>query len=872
MDRTVVVSASNVLAAGYMVVPTDRVTPGGEPAGALFAVARAVVRVLAYKLPARAVAVIGTDVDTSKWPEILRAQHARLPELLKGLGFHVVEAPGEPHVVASYAAAALARGDDAIVVGRDKRLAQLVSEKVWWYDSNKDVRYTEDVVHKRFGVGPKVVADWLALVGDDDALPGVKGIGAKGATGLLEKFGNVEAALAADDAALGRVAKHVRAGKDDIVREVARARLDTTRPLPLALDAATYEPPAVADLNALFERLGFAELLSAADAGIPADVLATADAVRAFVATGRAGDHAPAGAGARAADDARIANDARAVALEPVLEDDGALTGVALARGGKAAYVAKDSPAWPELAAWLADAGASKIGFDLLAAIVALAQNGVELRGIAGDAQCASHILQPSNWAPHELGSAAKHVLGKALPDDDAVRGVGKQRKAWAQMAAEQVARVAGRRADTAAALWAVLGPKAPAAQLEAYAGLQETCARMELHGIAVDSGALDHAQEALAAIEAELTKEIEALAGHSFNINSGPQLGTVLFEELKLPIAGHTKTGWSTAIEALEKIENAHPIVPLVIRWRLLRRLRDFWVVALRRYIRADARVHSRSDLARSFSGHLVNSNPDLSRVPGRTPEMALIRRAFVAKPGWVLMSCDFNQLGLHVLAHLTKDPALVEPLRARADMHATTARAIFGKQDITDEERQLGKVINFAVFAGQGASATAMQLGVSAAEAKAYIAKFDAHYSKVRAFQDEQLRQAKELGYVTLISGRRWPIGGLESLDNELRSYAERLARRATHEGSVADVARKALLDADRALRAAGSRAMPIVQVVDEVLFEVPKDELLAAGALAARTMMAAYALEVPLQVGVWAGTNWADLEQVDTPTVSS
>src|SRR5207302_2279404 len=186
-------------------------------------------------------------------------------------------------------------------------------------------------------------------------------------------------------------------------------------------------------------------------------------------------------------------------------------------------------------------------------------------------------------------------------------------------------------------------------------------------------------------------------------------------FEELQLPIAGHTKTGWSTAIEALEKIEHAHPIVPLVIRWRLLRRLRDFWIVALRRYVAADGRVHSRSHPARSFSGHLVNSNPDLSRVPGRTPEMALIRRAFVAQPGWVLMSVDFNQLGLHVLAHLTKDPALVEPLRARKDMHAITASAVLGKPEITDEDRQLGKVINFATFAGQGASALALQLGGS-------------------------------------------------------------------------------------------------------------------------------------------------------------
>src|SRR5918996_494607 len=223
----------------------------------------------------------------------------------------------------------------------------------------------------------------------------------------------------------------------------------------------------------------------------------------------------------------------------------------------------------------------------------------------------------------------------------------------------------------------------------------------------------------------------------------------------------------------------------------------------------------------------------------PGRTPEMARIRRAFVAAPGRLLMSVDFNQLGLHVLAHLTKDPALVEPLRQRADVHRLTASAVLDKppEDVTEDERQLGKVINFATFAGQGASALALQLGVSAAEAKEYLARFDRRYARVRAFQDEQLRLAKERGFIVTLAGRRWPIGGLESLDSQLRSYAERMARRGTHEGSVADVSRRALLEADRAIRRAGLSAAPLVEVVDEVLFEVAEDELHRAASVCAR-----------------------------------
>src|SRR5690606_5458070 len=228
------------------------------------------------------------------------------------------------------------------------------------------------------------------------------------------------------------------------------------------------------------------------------------------------------------------------------------------------------------------------------------------------------------------------------------------------------------------------------------------------------------------------------------------------------------------------------------------------------------------------------------------------------------LLVSVDYNQLGLHVLAHLTKDPALVEPLRDQDDMHVLTASAVLDKprDQITEDDRQIGKVVNFATFAGQGASALALQLGITAQEANELIARFDQRYRQVRAFQDEQLRLARERGYIVTLAGRRWPIGGLESLDPHDRSYAERLARRATHEGSVADVSRRGLLEADRALRAAGLRAVPLVQILDEVLFEVPEAEVADAARIAAAAMRDAFALTPPLRVGVEVGPNWADL----------
>ncbi len=846
-DRTLVVSATNVLARGFLLVPTDRMSRAGEPVNGLFAVARAIRRVLAFKQPARAIAVIDANAAQTLQPAILAAQLGSLPGLLEALGMHVVVAPDEVHVVASYACAALDRGDDAIVVGVDKRYAQLVNDQLWWYDANKDTRYTTEIVHKRFAVPPEHVAEWLALVGDEDTLPGVAGIGAKGATTLLETHGSIEAAVAAIDGIKGRLGNALRAAREQLPAEIARARLDTKRALPKPLDDGPYVEPTAAVLNEIFDRLGFVELLVAEGDSIQVAVCDTAESVTALLA--------------------RLGTDP--VAVHALIEDAGALAGIALAPGGTdASYVPAGGAAWAALLVWLEDATARKVGHDLVGTTVALRHAGVRLAGIVGDSACASHLTQPSNWAPHDLPLIAKHVLGRALPPEDAVRGVGQKRKAWAALPVERAADAAGLAATTTAAVWRALAPAVDQALLAEYLALSETLVRMELTGLIVDPAALEQAEQAFAVIEAELAQQIEGYAGHTFNINSTKQLGAVLFEELKLPIASHTKTGWSTATEALEKIEHAHPIVPLVIRWRLLRRLRDSWVIALRRCIADDGRVHSRFHPARSFSGHLINTNPDLGRVPGRTPEMAMIRRAFVAPPGRLLMSVDFNQLGLYVLAHLTKDPALVEPLRSRADMHALTASAVLERpvDAITTEDRQIGKVVNFATFAGQGASALALQLGVPAAEAKELIARFDRRYALVRAFQDEQLRLARERGYIVTIAGRRWPIGGLESLDPHDRSYAERLARRATHEGSVADVSRRALLEAVRALIRVGLGAVPLLQVLDEVLFEVPEAELETAARVTSAAMRNAFALEVPLIVGVEAGRTWADLERVE------
>lgn len=849
--RALIVYGTNLLARGFAMISTDRVSESGEPTNALYGVASSLARALEHKVPDIAVAVLDADADESKLPASQRAQSARLEALLGAHGIHVVRAARAADVVASYVRAAVDDGCSVEIVGSDKRLAQLVGDDVWWYDAYKDVRYTPELVRKRFEVGPANVAEWLALVGDDDTLPGVKGIGKKGATTLIETHGSVAEALADSESVEGRAGKALRAGAESVERELKRAKLVRSLPLPAALDEIAYAEPDHDALQTLYAELGFYELLSSGgDDQLDVQICDTDAAARAAIDRFAAG----------------------AVSIEVVFEDPsavlGELVGAALAQNGRVVYIPIGDEVPAALVALLADPERPIVGHGTKDAVVAFARRGVTVANVAGDSECASHLTEPSNWAPHDLTLVARFVLRRALPEADEVRGVGKRRKRWSAVDRERTASHAGRRADAADKIWRALEPEVAPDLMAEYLALSDTVGRMELVGIAVDGDDLDRAGDDFLRIAGQLEAEVFAIAGKEFNLGSTKQLGSVLFEDLGLPIVKRTKTGWSTATEALERIENAHPIVSLVIRWRRVRRLMDSWVTALGKAISPDGRVHSTFHPARSFSGRLVNSNPDLGRVPGRTPEMARIRHAFAAPPGSSLLSVDYSQLGLFVLAHLTRDPALVEPLSEHGDIHVLTAAAVLDKPaaDIDDGDRQLGKIINFATFAGQGASSLAPQLGVSAAEAKQFIARFDRRYSVVRAFQDEQLRLAEERGYIETIAGRRWPIGQLASPDQMLRAYAVRMARRATHEGSVADVSRRGLLRADLALRAARLRAVPLLQVHDEVLFEVPDDELADAARVAADAMRNAFDLVVPLRVGCKAGPNWAELEPLD------
>ncbi len=496
--RTLVVAATNLFAKSFLVVPTDRKSPTGEPVNALFGVARALHRATSLRSPTRAIAVLDDALPDASVADLLKAQWPHLSELLSALGFHVVFAAGEHHLVASYARAAVEQGDDVLVVGVDKRFAQLVSPRTSWYDANKDVRYTPEIVEKRFTVPPARVAEWLSLVGDDsgnEVLPGVKGIGAKGATQIIESGPSIENLLTRVSEIDKRLGKALLAAAADVPRELARGRLEKDRPLPVAIDAPAlgYAPPEAASLNAFYERLGFVELL-VADA-TDSDTRTIEDESELATALGELAKEPP-------------------IAVVPLFEDPSpvrvGIAGLGLSNGSAAFYVASTSSAWRGVVHWLEDATAPKTAHDLVSLDVELRRASVALAGVVGDSAAASHLTEPSGFAPHDLTVVAKHVLGRAIAEEDAVRGVGKQRKAWSALPARKVADQAGALAGAAASIWRALSPKLDTKLLLEALEMADVCVRMELTGLVVDVGELDSAEKAFAVIESELERDIE--------------------------------------------------------------------------------------------------------------------------------------------------------------------------------------------------------------------------------------------------------------------------------------------------------------------------------------------------------------------------
>ncbi|MCO4773340.1 MAG: hypothetical protein KDA24_25125, partial [Deltaproteobacteria bacterium] len=503
-DRALVVHATNLLLGGF--------DAGSDPANALAHATGALRRALAFREPTFAVALVDEAPLLDDAPHSLLTQHERLPSLLATHGFSVVVAPEPMHLAAAYTRAAIDAGMDVIVVATDKRLAQLVSGRVWWYDPFKRVRYTPELVRKRFDVAPDRVAGWLAMVGDRETLPGVKGLGKKGVTDLVHTYGSVEAAIAHAEDVEGRSGKALRASLTEARIQLRRALLQQHRPRPVPLSSLPWTPPSVADLNGLYSELGFHHLLQAEGDDEAATVCASEADVGAVLAS---------------------LDDSAPTAVLAVTEDPsparGALVGLALAQADVCAYVPVAH--LNALATWLEDAETDKVGHATKSVRVAVARQGITLRGVVGDSESASHLTDPTGLAPHDLDALARQVLHAPVMSVDEVRGVGKFRKRWGELTPAQVAALVGPWASASLALHERFAPGIDPAQMTEYLALSDTLASMELHGVVCDAEDLAQSGADFSRIEADVEAQIHDIAGRAFNVGSTKQLGTVLFE-----------------------------------------------------------------------------------------------------------------------------------------------------------------------------------------------------------------------------------------------------------------------------------------------------------------------------------------------------
>ena len=845
----------------------------------------------------------------------------RIEQILEAFGVPVVGVDGyeADDVIGTLATAGVAQGLEVVIVSGDKDFYQLIGPGVALLNPGRggpaaveEHWVDQSNASNRLGVPPERVVDYLALVGDSsDNVPGVKGVGEKTALELLSTFGDLDAILANAERIAGKRAREAvlqHAALARLSRELVTIRRDV--PVALDLEALRVRPPDVPRLTELFTELEFRSLipklasLQVAGAGAPAPAAPRAPVVAAVPAPATAAPGAlaavtaeptivgdPAALAAVVAECRRaplVALDTETTSLDPMRA---ALVGMSLAGApGRSwylpfAHVAPDgelaggvpprnlpplaSDALRPLRALLADPAVPKAGHNVKYDWLVLRRAGVDLAGVAYDSMLASFVLDPGRRS-HAIDELASERLSLRMRTYQELVGRGRAERSFAAVPLADAARYCAADSETVLRLRDAFRPELEDHQLVRLLETIEVplipvLVEMEWHGVLVDLERLGEIARAFTHELAELEQTIYRVAGAEFNINSTPQLRHVLFEKHQLPVLKRTKTGASTDYDVLEQLAAmGHEVPRLLIEYRELSKLKSTYVDALPGFINpATGRIHTSFNQTGAATGRLSSSEPNLQNIPVRTPRGETIRRAFVAPPGAVLVTADYSQIELRLLAHLSGDPAFVQAFEQGGDIHRQTAAIIFGvpQDQVTAEMRARAKTINFGTIYGQGSFALSRQLGITQDEAKEFIREYFARFAGVRAWLDRTVAEARQRGYVETLFGRRRYIPELKDRNFNIRAFGERTATNSPLQGSAADLIKIAMIGIAGALSAGGLASRMILQVHDELVLEVPEPEQEPATELVKRHMETAASLRVPLVVSIGVGRNWVD-----------
>ena len=881
---------------------TGLTSPAGEPTAAVFGFANTLHFLVTHDKPDYLAVVFDSPTPTfrhelyplykanrAEMPEELQAQIPLVRELVEAWPAALLVAEGveADDVIGSYAAQLAGPDLDVMMVTGDKDFYQLLSRHARILNPGRGgtaaVRpqvIGPDDLPAKFGVTePRQVVDVLALMGDtSDNVPGVPGVGPKTAGKLIATYGSLEGVYEHLDELKPALRRKLEEHREAVETARRLVTIRTDLDLPRPLEELAVQPPGGERLRDFLRRMGFRKLLEELDVATPG-----AGGGETLFATDRdyrlVSDRASLEKAVRALRRAKkgFAVDTETTSVDPMRAE---LVGIALAdSAGRGWYVNLGHRRGAEplpvetvrdvLGPVLADPALPKTAHHAKYDLLVLERAGFPVEGLSFDTMIASYLLDPEG--SHKLDNLARELLGEKMTPITDLIGKGATQISMAEVEAETACRYAAEDADMTLRLQGVLEPRLAAAKLRdlfrnVEMPLLFVLKKMERTGIALDVSVLEEMSRELQKELERLEARCHELAETEFNINSPRQLADVLFVRLGLPHGKRTKTGYSTDSEVLEGLRPLHEIAGAVLEYRQVAKLKSTYVDTLPAMIHPETgRVHASFNQTVAATGRLSSSDPNLQNIPIRTPLGRKVRQAFVpGEPGWVLLSADYSQIELRIMAHLSRDPVLVEAFANGRDVHRDTASRLFGipPEEVTETQRSQAKTVNFGVLYGQGAYGLARTLGIPTDEAARFIRAYKEHYAGVVGYLESTLGEARRKGYVTTLLGRRRYLHALHSKSAAARATAERLAINTPIQGSAADLIKVAMVNLDRRLAEEGFQGRLLLQVHDELVLECPREEAEPLGKTVREVMENALTLDVPVVVNLGVGANWAEI----------
>ncbi len=805
-------------------------------------------------------------------PERLSLQIPYIKKIVEGLNIAMLEKEGyeADDLIGTIAMEAEREGYPVQIVTGDKDLFQLISGSTTAIDTMKNKSFGVKEVRDRFGVEPEQLVDLLALAGDTtDNIPGVPGIGPKTAAALIREFGSLENLL--DN--VEKVSKSTIRQKLITFADQARlsrqlATIDTHVSLGHRLEDFSFSGETNENLKEIFKELEFTKLLRELPAPEKPDTnyeqITTREGLRQILSK---------------IESAKTC----AISFEPLgfSPIDRPMLGVAISLEPYQAWyipLARDSQGHSsflpknvvldELKPYLEDTSLKTSGYDIKRSHILLKREGLEIAGWETDAMLASYLLNPTRH-DHGLNTLAEEHLDHRMISRREVMGGGQRCLSPEDLSLDQISPMACEACDVSLQLSQILGHKmAEGGFLDLYRQIEMplifVLAEMEMNGVKVDLPLLARLSREFEGSLNHLKQEIYELAGETFNISSPKQLGEILFNKLKLPPVKKTKTGFSTDEEVLTKLAVTHPLPAKIIQFRGLSKLKSTYVDALPALVNKETgRIHTSFNQTVTATGRLSSSDPNLQNIPIRTAEGKRIRESFIPQAGWSILSADYAQIELRILAHISRDSILTAAFQRGEDVHRRTGAEIYGvsPDKVDDQMRREAKVINFGVIYGMSAYGLAKELGVDTTVAQAYIEEYFLKHSGVKAYIDHVIGEAKQKGYVTTLFNRRRYLPEINSPNRPMRQFAERTAINTPIQGTAADLIKIAMIRIHKRLREEGFSAKMILQVHDELVFETPDGELKPASELIREEMEGVMEMSVPLEVAITWGKTWGE-----------